>query len=90
MGGGGRDGHRYCFSHKPPVDGGGGIVVRRWRRWRRWRRCRSPLLLFLAATIVARPLARRRATMVDYLEELGATVVGGIFLAATAFQHNKA
>lgn len=30
------------------------------------------------------------ATMVDYLEELGATVVGGIFLAATAFQHNKA
>ena len=64
--------------------GGGGIVVRRWRL------CRSPLVLFLAATIVARPLARRRATMVDYLEELGATVVGGIFLAATAFQHNKA
>ena len=28
------------------------------------------------------------ATMVDYLEELGAKVVGGIFLAATAFQHN--
>ena len=51
MGGGGRDGHRHCcISHKPPVDGGGGIVVRRWRR------CRSPLLLFLAATIVARPL----------------------------------
>ena len=30
------------------------------------------------------------ATMVEYLEEMGAVVVGGIFLAATAFQHNNA
>lgn len=29
------------------------------------------------------------ATMVEYLEEMGAVVVGGIFLAATAFQHNN-
>lgn len=30
------------------------------------------------------------STMVEYLEEMGAKVVGGIFLAATAFQHNNA
>jgi predicted amidophosphoribosyltransferase len=30
------------------------------------------------------------ATMVDYLEGLGAKVIGGIFLAATAIQNNKA
>ena len=30
------------------------------------------------------------SNMVEYLEEMGAKVVGGIFLAATAFQHNNA
>lgn len=30
------------------------------------------------------------STMVEYLEEMGAKVVGGIFLAVTAFQHNNA
>ena len=33
---------------------------------------------------------RSFCTMVEYLEEMGAKVVGGIFLAATAFQHNNA
>ena len=57
MGGGGRDGHRHCFSHKPPVGvavallcGGGGGTAHHC--------CCSS-----GSTIVAVPRVRRRTTL---------------------------